>query len=332
VSDSSTRDRYIVSALMEEAIASSQLEGASTTRRVAKEMLRTSRPARTAGERMVAGNYRGMLYVRDHWREPLSRQHVLALHRILTEGAIDPPDAAGRLRRPDEVVRVYDRETSEIVHDPPAARELEQRLELLVRLANGDIPDRFVHPVVRAIAVHFGLAYDHPFVDGNGRTARALFQWTMLKHGYWLSEFLSPSVVAHRAPAAYARAFRLTESDDNDLTYFVLQQLDALLKAVKALEEYLARKQRELHQTERLLKHAAWMNHRQLALLSHALRHADARYTIESHGTSHHIAYATSRADLLGLVRHRLLVQRRSGRRFEFLVPSDLARRVARRT
>ncbi len=332
VTDSATRDRYSVSALMEEAIASSQLEGASTTRRVAKEMLRTARPARTPGERMIANNYRGMLYVRDHCREPLSRAHVLALHGILTRDAIEPPDAAGRLRRPDEAVRVYDRETFEVVHDPPAADELQARLEVLIKLANDEVPDRFVHPVVRAIAVHFGLAYDHPFVDGNGRTARALFQWTLLRHGYWLSEFLSPSVVANRAPAAYARAFRLTETDDNDLTYFVLQQLDALLKAVKALEAYLSRKQRELQQTERLLRNSSRLNHRQMALLSHALRHGDARYAIESHGTSQRIAYATSRADLLGLARHRLLDKRRTGKRFEFLVPQDLERRVAHMT
>ena len=40
VTNPSTRDRYIIDSLMEEAITSSQLEGATTTRRVAKEMLR----------------------------------------------------------------------------------------------------------------------------------------------------------------------------------------------------------------------------------------------------------------------------------------------------
>jgi Fic family protein len=330
VSDPATRDRFVVSALMEEAIASSQLEGASTTRRVAKEMLRTARSPRTTGELMISNNYKAMLYVREHFREPLSRSHVLQLHEIVTHGAIQPADAAGRLRRDDERVRVFDHATGEIVHDPPAAKELERRLETLVRFANGDAPGRFVHPVVRAIAVHFGLAYDHPFVDGNGRTARALFQWTMLRHDYWLAEFLSPSVVAHRAPGAYARAFRLVESDDNDLTYFVLQQLDALQKAVKELEAYLARKQRELREAESLLRNASRLNHRQLALVSHALRHADAEYTIESHGNSHQVAYATSRGDLLDLARHRLLGKRKLGKRFIFSVPTDLARRIER--
>lgn len=39
------------------------------------------------------------------------------------------------------------------------------------------------------------IAYMHPFVDGNGRTARALFYWYMLKSGYWLTEYLSISRV-----------------------------------------------------------------------------------------------------------------------------------------
>jgi len=330
VTDPASRDRYVVSALMEEAIASSQLEGASTTRRVAKDMLRSGRLPRTEGERMIANNYRAMTWVQQHQRDPVSRERVLMLHRILMEGAIEPADAAGRLRRADEQVRVFDVTTGEVVHVPPPAEELDTRLDRLVNLANDAVPGRFIHPVVRAIAVHFALAYDHPFVDGNGRTARALFQWVLLRNNYWLSEFLSPSVVANRAPAAYARAFQLTETDENDLTYFVQQQLDALDKAIQHLHKYLQRKQQELKAAERLLRDDSDLNSRQLALLSHALRHADATYTMESHGSSHRIAYATARGDLLGLVRRRFLEKRRVGKRDVFRVPADLARRLSR--
>ena len=47
---------------------------------------------------------------------------------------------------------------------------------------------------MRAILLHFWLAYDDPFLDGNGRTARILFFWLLRKHGYWLAEYLSISL------------------------------------------------------------------------------------------------------------------------------------------
>ena len=66
------RERYLVSSLMEEAIASSQLEGASTTRRVAKEMLRTQRAPRNLSERMILNNYRTISRIKELVKEPMS--------------------------------------------------------------------------------------------------------------------------------------------------------------------------------------------------------------------------------------------------------------------
>ena len=67
------RERYVISSLIEEAITSSQLEGAMTTREVAKDLLRSGRKPRTKDERMILNNYRGMLRVREvrHKRGPV---------------------------------------------------------------------------------------------------------------------------------------------------------------------------------------------------------------------------------------------------------------------
>jgi Fic family protein len=94
-----------------------------------------------------------------------------------------------------------------------------------------------VHPVVRAILIHFMLGYDHPFYDGNGRTARALFYWSLARSGYWLMEYVSISRLLRQAPAQYARAYRHTETDDNDTTYFIVHQLEVIQQAIAALHE-----------------------------------------------------------------------------------------------
>jgi Fic family protein len=318
ITDPANRDRYIVSTLMEEAITSSQLEGAATTQRVAKEMLRSGRPPRTRGERMILNNFEAMRFVQEVRARPLTRAIVLRLQEIVTREALDDPSAVGRLRRSDEDVRVVDVETGETVHVPPAAEELDRRLEAMIAFANGEPEGPFVHPVVRAILVHFWLAYDHPFVDGNGRTARALFYWCMLHSEYWLCEYISLSKVLRAAPAAYARAYQFVETDEGDATYFLVHQLHAIRTATDELVRFIRRKQKQVRETEALLRDASDLNHRQIALLSHALRHPDASYTLHSHGMSQNVAYATARADLLGLVASGLLVKRRSGKTFIF--------------
>lgn len=323
------RNRYLVSSLIEEAITSSQLEGASTSRAVAKQLLRSGRPPRDRSERMIVNNYEAMNLVRE-WREqPLTPDGVLSLHRVVTEGTLDNPDAAGRLQRPgEERVAVFDRATGEPRHVPPPAEQLPARLEAMCRFANDEPGEGFMHPVIRAILLHLWLAYDHPFEDGNGRIARALFYWSMLRHGYWLTEFLSISRLLARAPGHYSRAFLYTETDDLDTTYFILYQLRIILRAIDQLHAYLARKIREVRETERLLRRAD-LNHRQIALLSHALRHPDAEYTFRSHQTSHGVVYQSARTDLLDLERRGLLERSKAGQRFLFRPREDLAERLA---
>jgi Fic family protein len=327
VTSPSTRDRYIVSSLIEEAITSSQLEGASTTRQVAKEMLRSGRPPRDKSERMIMNNYLAMQAVRELRDAPLTPERVLDLHRMVTRGTLSSPDAEGRLQTAeDERVEVWIRD--QIVHFPPKADELPQRLELMCDFANGSTGPGFMHPVVKAIILHFWAAYDHPFEDGNGRTARALFYWSMLSSKYWLAEYLTISTILRRAPAQYSRSFLYTESDGNDLTYFILYHLKVIVRAIGGLHDYLRRKMEEVRELADIIKASAGFNHRQLALLTHAMHHPGQIYTMASHGRSHGIVYQTARTDLLTLEQAGLLTRLRVGRAYGFTPVPDLADRL----
>jgi len=327
--NSQSRRRYLVSSLIEEAITSSQLEGASTTRRVAKDMITSGRAPRNVSEQMILNNYQAMNLVHDWAGQPLTVERILHLHRVVTQDTLDDPTSSGRFQRPDESrVVVADRDDGKVLHRPPPAAELPVRMARLVEFANGEQLDGFLHPVVRSILVHLWLAHDHPFEDGNGRTARALFYWSMLSQGYWLTEFLSISRILNKAPAKYARAFLYAETDQNDSTYFILYQLAVICRAIEELHGYLKRKLREVRQAEALLE-ASDLNHRQIALLSHALRHPDADYTFKSHMTSHRVAYESARSDLLDLAARRLLARRVVGREFRFRPVPDLHERLS---
>lgn len=320
-----TRERYVINSLIEEAITSSQLEGAATTRKVAKDMLRTGRRPRTRDERMIVNNYMGMLRVRELRHERLTPAMITEFHRIITDGTLDDQADCGRLQLPGEDRVVIADPYDEIMHTPPVATELPQRLDRLCQFANGDLDTSYVPPVVRAVLLHFMLAYDHPFVDGNGRTARLLFYWSMLSQDYWLAEFLPISRLLKKAPAQYARSFLHSEQDNGDLTYFVLYQLRITQRAINDLHEYLDRKVVQTQQVRQALKAVAHrFNVRQLALLENAIKHPAARYTVASHGRSHGVVAQTARGDLRDLEEQGFLSKITAGRGFAWTPAEDL--------
>ncbi len=322
------QQRYLIGSLMEEAIASSQLEGAATTRKVAKRMLRSGRKPKNQAEQMIVNNYNTIRHIRNIANGPLTPELLCLLQESMTKDTLDDPDVSGRFRNENDQIQVVDQRDGTVLHIPPPARELADRLDLLCTFANEKQKAEFIHPVVRGIILHFGLAHDHPFVDGNGRTSRALFYWYMLKHGYWLFEYLPISRIILRAPAQYYRAFLYSELDDRDITYFISFHLRTIRLAIKDLRKYLMKKQRELRKSTQLLRTVPDLNHRQEALLYHALTHADSSYTIANHKDAHGVVYQTARTDLLKLEEKGFLERRKIGKNFSFIPRTDLFREL----
>ena len=331
IADERAKERFLIRSQIEEAMTSSQLEGAGTTTAVAKEMLRSGRPPRDHGERMIHNNYQAMQALK-RWRDqPLTPAAVFEIHRLLTTDTLDDPAQAGRLRSAADNIVVQD-ETGRTLHVPPHADELPSRLQALCDFANSANETGFLHPVIRAIALHFQIGYDHPFCDGNGRTARTLFYWSMLRSGYWLTEFLSVSSVFKRAKAQYLRAYLYTETDEADLGYFVDHHLDVILGAIDGLHGWLARKADERNRAEGLLRPGSRLggklNHRQRELLLDAVRHPDKIYRIDQHKQIQDISYQTARTDLLALAKLKLMRSERIGKAFVFAPVKDLVEKL----
>jgi len=327
-----TRDTYLVSSLIEEAISSSQLEGASTTRNVAKEMLRQGRKPKDHSEQMIFNNYKAMEVIRDFKDDELTPSLIQYLHEVITKDTLEDSDKAGKYRDSSDDIHVVDATESYVLHTPPDANELPERIKRICDFANNSLEHQFIHPVIKAITLHFMIGYDHPFIDGNGRTARALFYWAMAKNGYWLIEFVSISKIIKQAPMKYGNAYLYSETDDGDLTYFLIHQMDVIRKGVASLHHYLERKADEIEEAEKFLdpsKARGQLNHRQLSLLKHALKNPNAIYRIQEHQVSHAISYQTARTDLLKMSDQlNLLRKRKYGHSFVFVSPPDLKARL----
>lgn len=323
-----TRDRYYISSLFEEALTSSQLEGAVVTRSEAREIIRQNRQPTSKHERMVVNNYLTLRLVADFKDENLTPELILRIHREITAGTMIHPEDEGRFRDLGDDVRIEDDESGEIMHTPRPAGQLETSMQKLCHFANERGMNGFLHPVLRSILLHFWIAYDHPFIDGNGRTARALFYWSMLRHGFWLAEFFSISHEILKAPKKYYRAFLYTETDENDLNYFLLHQLEVIKGSIAALKDYIRRKQDELASVKRFLGPEIGFNHRQVAILNHGLKHPYATYTVAEHQAAYGVSYQTAMNDLAGLENQGLLKKQKVSKAFVFSPAGDLTTRI----
>ena len=322
------RQHFVLKGLREEAITSSMLEGAATTRREAQELLESGRPVRTTGEQMVLNNYRAIGFIREHLKTPLSPDFLLEVQSLLTHDTLDRPDEVGRFRRADEAIDVVDVRSGEVMHTPPPAGEITPRLNRLCQFANatdtagpsGEEADDFLHPVLRAIALHFQIGFAHPFCDGNGRTARALFYWSMLRQGYDLFEYLPISRYIHRGPGKYQRAYLYVETDRYDLTYFFVYHLRIVHEAIRELEEHVAAEQqarRERHTTAR----PSGINDRQWVALTDLRVDLDAKpLTVQAYESRYGVSYGTARSDLFDLEARGVVRKVKVGRQFQFVL------------
>ena len=312
--------RYVRSAMMEEAIASSQLEGASTERSKAKAMLRQARAPRDNSERMIANNYAAMRFVVETSERPITPDYLLELHRIATENTLDDPAWEGSFRIGGN--QVVDSDSGEVVHGAPPVERLEGLVAELCRYASEPSPRPFVHPLVRAAVLHFLVGYIHPFEDGNGRTARALMYAYMLRHGYWLTEYLVISKAIAKSRVGYDRAYLHAEHDGLDATYFVQHQLKAIQTAVQQFDEYIARKLRREREARELQVREGY-NVRQADTLAQLRRDPRRVFNVQDYAREHDVTITTARTDLEALVKESRLRRSRPGRQVLYAAPSE---------
>lgn len=294
------KNQYLISSLMEEAISSSQMEGAATTRKVAKEMLRKKITPKDKSQQMIFNNYQTISFIVENKDKKLTEDMLLKTHRLMTDSTMENPEDAGRFRQHDDVV-VKDGITHEVVHTPPSYTEIPDFIGHLCEFFNEEHARIFIHPIIRGIIIHFMLAYMHPFADGNGRTARALFYWYMLKQGYWLTEYLSISRIIARSKKTYERMYLYAEADGNDIGYFVAYNLRVLELAFKDLQRYISRKASKRRQAGIFLR-IGNINERQAEIIRTYYENPNGVMTVKDVQIKFGVTPTTAKSDIVGLL------------------------------
>jgi Fic family protein len=315
---------YLLNDLIEdEAISSSQLEGAATTTRAAKDMLKRNRQPRTPDERMIIGNFRLMQFAWDKRNEPLSVELVRELHQVGVAGIDDTQYSPGEFRTSDDVV-VQDGEGN-TVHVPPAAQGLADRLEKLAAWVNAPHHDaeygEYLHPLIKAISLHFAIGYEHPFRDGNGRVARALFYWYVFRHGYAAFRYIAISVPLRNAPVQYGKSYLYSETDGMDLTYFIDYQCSVIIRAINEFLNAYRQTMADALELDRWLESSALLDtlsDRQKAVFQVALNGIDKEFTAANVKENLQCSYNTASAALNGLAEQGIFEKNKVGREWVF--------------
>lgn len=311
---------YFRSSLVEEAVASSQVEGAATTTEVAKEMLETGRNPRNESEQMIFNNLKAIQYLSELQDSSIDFKSIIELHRIMTANT-SAEQYSGGFRKGD--VYVTDHVNGEVAHIPPNWEEVERLMAELCDFANDD--DRFIHPILKASIIHFMIGFIHPFKDGNGRTARALFYWYLLKKGYTSIKNISISKVILESRTQYDKAFLKTEIDDNDLNYFITYSIKNIRVAFEKLKAYRDQKLEERKKANyiayQLLEKG--LNKRQADLLGYLYVKEATTITLKSYTEKHKIVRQTASKDLNELIKFGLLKEDRSTKPYQYRIENE---------
>ncbi|NCN83187.1 MAG: Fic family protein [Candidatus Pacebacteria bacterium] len=321
-----SRESYITRGVMEEAISSSQLEGAHTTRAAAKKLLIENRKPQNESEQMIVNNYKAMLAIDEEYKHsPLSEELLFELHSVLTTQTLGK-DEQKRFRRDSDNIVVQGNIGSETVatHVPPNEIFLRTEMARLIRYANDNLGEKYLHPILKAILLHFWIGYLHPFTDGNGRLARALFYWYLLRHDYWAISYIPLSTVLKKSPMQYAMAYIYSEQDDNDVTYFIDYQLRKMAQAAREFQKYIETRVEKNSEVKEKIIFSHSLNERQQALLVYFLFDAHATATTSSHSLVNRISRQTAAKDLSELRKLGLLQSKRAGKFIRFFAGKKL--------
>ncbi|MEI6462841.1 MAG: Fic family protein [bacterium] len=314
------KQKYISRGILEEAIASSQLEGAHTTRNVAKLMIANKREPKNISEQMILNNYKTISKIESNFKDRLlTKDLLLEMHRMLTYKTI-PVEAIGRYRKDNDeiIVNGLIQNKEYVTFTPPNEDFLNGEMERFIEYANDVNEGKFLHPIIKAILLHFWIGYLHPFIDGNGRLARAIFYWYLLRKGYWTFMYIPISLTIKKAPVQYALAYIYSEQDNNDVTYFLDFHIRKIMQSLDDFNDYVTQKMKEGKEVDKVMDSNIKLTERQKSLIHYLIKANNSYITITSHSTLNNISRQTATKDLQKLIKSNLIKGEREGKYIKY--------------
>ncbi len=144
--------------------------------------------------------------------ELIKRIHKMTVNKIL------PEEKSGEYRKTQVVVK--NSQTGQVSFRPPLAIAITFQIKDLLSFIK-DSSSQDVHPILKSGVVHYELVRIHPFIDGNGRVARALSTLILFLEGYDIRKFFSLEEYFDKDASSYYEALQSVEKRDGNLTFWL---------------------------------------------------------------------------------------------------------------
>ena len=213
-------------------------------------------------------NYRNVVHWIDQWETTTDKQNRLSvetlksLHTLTMERLLEPA-YIGNFR--DKQVIVKSATSGSVVFRPPVSIEVPYLLDdFFAWLVSESALNQ--HPIFRAAITHYQLVYIHPFIEGNGRTARAMATLALYVGGYDFKQFFSIEQYFDSDVEAYYQALLSVQQSQGDLTYWLEYFCYGLAMEIDKVKQKVLKISRDL-KLKRELGHQVALSERQLILL-----------------------------------------------------------------
>lgn len=311
VQQSNFKEDFLTDATIEEAVTSAIYEGANSTRSKARELLTSGNRPVTKDEWMLVNNYKAMQWIKENKDKEVSLEMIKDVHSLVSRNTLESDDAnfIGKFR--DDRVFVKSR-TGDIKHEGINHKLIDLALKEAIKLTTKNT--RFFPPVIKGILLHYFLAYIHPFFDGNGRTARALFYFKAMKNNLSFIELLSISAYLKSHGPQYEKSFEKVISNDHDITYFIDFNLDALLHAISEVE----RKVDYLLGLRALREKFPEISDNQIGLIQRLALNKFRKVSIEDYAAQIEMSREIARRELKQMVEWKLLAEEKVGKKLVY--------------
>jgi Fic family protein len=311
---------------------STKIEGNRLTLKQTRELL-TGKDiiAREIDKREVMNYYDCLEWIArtSKSNQPVSEKLIKKAHAIIQKGIM-----VGKLRGEYRQAQnaIYDAGTGKPVYFPPEVKDVAPLMKLLIQWLN---QEKQIHPVLKAGIAHYQLVTIHPFMDGNGRTARALATFILyrekydLKQFYSLEEYYAEDLKGYYQALHHCQGFHYYDNPNPDITpwldYFVRGVAIAFEeikeKALSVMQKYSSRKG-----TERDIERLQTIGPREKRLLAYFRRSLQLR--TKNLCTLFHIKERTARDLLRKWIEKGLIKKQGAGKRDAYYVLSEDYRRL----
>ena len=164
----------------------------------------------------------------------INSDDILQIHELVSKDTLENPKDVGMFR--NRQVVVGNRFTGEIIFTPPPSPAVPGLVDAMLDWYNSESVKE-IDPVIEAGIVHYEFVRIHPFVDGNGRTARILAALTLVKRGFDIKRFFALDDYYDHDRRRYYEALRTVDPTTRDLTQWLEYFVEGVAVSIEAVKD-----------------------------------------------------------------------------------------------